>query len=198
LKITESEIHTMGPRNLLILFFSTVAVSLVILVIFFSLFFKNLDLNFNTKLPQSAPEVGDMYTKGSTMNPESKAGGLLRSTVNVPPEIHEEESPPVSHNGTNHHKPAAEPADSDLPPVSDDSMLNEENAPPLPSRTEDNAPPTPSHHGETHSAPPPPRSHVGAPPPPPPTERRWHPAAKPAEPPPPADDVHGGPPVPGQ
>lgn len=191
----------MGPRNLLILFFSTVAVSLVILVIFFSLFFKNLDLNFNTKLPQSAPDVGGMYTKGATMNPESKAGGLLRSTVNVPPEIREEESPPSNSTTTAHRKPAAEPADSDLPPVSDDSMLNDENGPPLPSRDDDNGPPIPPlpRSRETHTAPPPPRSNTGAPPPPPAPERRWHPAAKPvSEPPPPADDVHGGPPVPGQ
>lgn len=116
----------MGPRNLLILFFSTVAVSLVILIIFFSLFFKNVDLNFNTRLPQSAPDIGTMYgSHTASMNPESKADGLLRSTVNVPPEIKEEPS-----HRKETEKASIERSDSDLPPMSDDGLLN--NAPPHP------------------------------------------------------------------
>ncbi len=105
----------MGPRNLLILFFSTVAVSLVILIIFFSLFFKNVDLSFNTRLPESAPDLGKMYGGETQMDPNSKASGLMRSTVNVPPESRE---PAV--------QPETEPADSDLPPISDDHLLEKE------------------------------------------------------------------------
>jgi len=121
----------MGPRNLLILFFSTVAVSLVILIIFFSLFFKNVDLNFNTRLPESAPDIGRQYGAGPTMSPDSKADGLLRSTVNVPPEFQE---PPVSSDSKAAGKDKKEdmpPADADLPPISDDAML--ENDSPMPS-----------------------------------------------------------------
>ena len=186
----------MGPRNLLILFFSTVAVSLVILVIFFSLFFKNLDLNFNTKLPQSAPDVGGLYTKGGGMNPESKAGGLLRSTVNVPPEIREAEGSVSSGNAASSKKAVTEPADSDLPPVSDDAMLNE-NPPALPSQSEAGQPPTPHPHGESRLAPPPPtpsRSNMAPPPP----RHMARPLPPPTDALPPADDMHSGPPVPGQ
>jgi hypothetical protein len=119
----------MGPRNLLILFFSTVAFSLVVLIIFFSLFFKNVDLNFNTRLPQSAPDIGGMYSSSSTMNPDSKADGLLRSTVNVPPEMRNAET---GKGGDKEKKASAEPKDSDLPPVSDDTILDNNAPPPLP------------------------------------------------------------------
>ncbi len=117
----------MGPRNLLILFFSTVAFSLVILVIFFSLFFKNVDLNFNTRLPQSAPDIGGTQYTDSTapaMNPDSKASGTMRSTVNVPPELSEPPAP-VSNNTGTAHKGKAVP-DSQLPPTSDDNALDNE------------------------------------------------------------------------
>lgn len=119
----------MGPRNLLILFFSTVAVSLVILIIFFSLFFKNVDLNFNTRLPQSAPVIGGLSEDGEPMDPHSKASGLMRSTVNVPPEFRGQEA------STEEKQADVEVSDSEMPPVSDDVMLDSEHEPPVPGRT---------------------------------------------------------------
>jgi hypothetical protein len=130
----------MGPRNLLILFFSTVAVSLVILIIFFSLFFKNIDFNFNTKLPSSAPELDSSYVKehgvapisgSSTMSPDSKAQGLSRSTVNVQPDVREE---PIAPSPRSNSRNRALPSDENAPapPVSDDSVLNDEAPAPLP------------------------------------------------------------------
>lgn len=111
--------NNMGPRNLLILFFSTVAVSLVILIIFFSLFFKNVDLNFNAKLPESAPDLGNLYGKQEeTM--QSKAEGLLRATINVPPEVKE-----FVGNLTNSNKSESDQTDADLPPVSDDVVFED-------------------------------------------------------------------------
>lgn len=50
----------MGIRNILILFFSAMAVSLVILIIFFSLFFENMDFSFNTRVPESAPVLDEV------------------------------------------------------------------------------------------------------------------------------------------
>ena len=105
----------MSPRNLLILFFSTVAVWLVILVIFFSLFFKNLDLDFNTKLPQSAPEL---FKRGNKSR--KQVGWPVAIHGTVPPEIHEIESP-----SPNRNKPP-EPTDTNAPPVSDDAVLNQD------------------------------------------------------------------------
>lgn len=111
--------NNMGPRNLLILFFSTVAVSLVILIIFFSLFFKNVDLNFNARLPESAPDLGNLYGKQEeTM--QSKAAGLLRSTINVPPEVKE-----FVGNLAGNGKQEAEETDSSLPPISDDVVFED-------------------------------------------------------------------------
>src|SRR5690606_22080332 len=103
---------------------STVAVSLVILIIFFSLFFKGVDLNFNTRLPESAPDIGRQFSGSSTMSPDSKADGIMRSTVNVPPEMKEPE--PSQKAGLDDH----DFVDSDLPPVSDDALLEAE--PPMP------------------------------------------------------------------
>ncbi|MGE0201068.1 MAG: SPOR domain-containing protein [Candidatus Melainabacteria bacterium] len=60
----------MSLRNLMILFFSTLSVSLVILIIFFSFFFQNVDLAFDTKVPESAPDMSGMYVKETDNRPE--------------------------------------------------------------------------------------------------------------------------------
>ena len=124
----------MGPRNLLILFFSTVAVSLVILVIFFSLFFKNVDLNFNTKMPESAP---DPMMGKIDIDPSSKSEDVSHATVNIPPEGAE-----PSYSGRNKvvDENGEEVPDVDQPPVSDDELLGND-TPPVPD--EETAPPAP-------------------------------------------------------
>jgi hypothetical protein len=115
----------MGPRNLLILFFSAVAVSLVILIILSSLVFKNLSLDFNTHLPETTPDIGRQFsTQTQSMNPDSKADSVSRATVNVPPENAE----PVASNGTEAKK--VDQGAINTGPVSDDSAL--ENNAPLP------------------------------------------------------------------
>ncbi|HEY9745278.1 MAG TPA: hypothetical protein V6C99_03570 [Oculatellaceae cyanobacterium] len=112
--------NNMGPRNLLILFFSTVAVSLVILIIFFSLFFKNVDLNFNARLPESAPDLGTLYGKQEETL-QSKAEGLLRATINVPPEVEK-----FVGDLTNSRKESFEEVeDAHLPPISDDIVFED-------------------------------------------------------------------------
>ncbi len=126
----------MGPKNLLILFFSTVAVSLVILIIFFSLFFKNVNLDFNTRLPESAPDIGGAFNQTSTMSPDSKAEGLMRSTVNVPSDAREADSTGKSGDGPQKEPDEAPMAgDATLPPISDDALLEDEAPQPLPDRT---------------------------------------------------------------
>ncbi len=77
----------MGPRNLLILFFSTIAVSMVILIIFFSLFFKNINLEFDTRIPESAPQLKELYKEGSKPVSAREMEGIYRSTINVPSEF---------------------------------------------------------------------------------------------------------------
>ncbi len=139
----------MGPKNLLILFFSTVAVSLVILIIFFSLFFKNVNLDFNTRLPESAPDIGGAFNQTSTMSPDSKAEGLTRSTVNVPSDSREVDFSGKPADGGK--KDADEPpmaGDVNLPPISDDALLENEYPQPLP----DKLPPPPT--GNEKQAPP--------------------------------------------
>jgi hypothetical protein len=72
-------LEPMGVRHFLILFFSAMAVSLVILIVFFSLFFKNIDLTFDIRMPESAPEL-----QGTQSNDSFQAQGTSRSTINVP------------------------------------------------------------------------------------------------------------------
>ncbi len=115
----------MGPRNLLILFFSAVAVSLVILIILSSLVFKNLSLDFNTHLPETTPDIGRQFSNQTqSMNPDSKADSVSRATVNVPPESVE----PAASSGADAKKMDSGAANTS--PVSDDSAL--ENNAPLP------------------------------------------------------------------
>lgn len=75
----------MGVRNVLVLFFSAMAVSMVILIVFFSLFFKNFDnlVTFDTKLPESAPDLGTVLEKKGSIE-SSKSDGTSHSTINVP------------------------------------------------------------------------------------------------------------------
>jgi hypothetical protein len=49
----------LGFKNVLILFFSAMAVSLVILVLFFGIFFQKLDFSLNTKPLENAPTIVD-------------------------------------------------------------------------------------------------------------------------------------------
>jgi len=115
----------MGPRNLLILFFSAVAVSLVILIILSSLVFKNLSLDFNTHLPETTPDIGRQFSSQTqSMNPDSKADSVSRATVNVPPESVE----PAATSDSSAKK--VDQGAANTAPVSDDSAL--ENNAPLP------------------------------------------------------------------
>ncbi|MEM0951605.1 MAG: hypothetical protein AAGI66_05605 [Cyanobacteria bacterium P01_H01_bin.74] len=82
----------MAPKNLLLLFLSTVALSLIVLIIFFSLFFKNVDVSFNTRMPDTAPEVETLNSRNPLLPaalPEnrSKSSGLNHATISVPPEF---------------------------------------------------------------------------------------------------------------
>lgn len=85
----------MGIRNMVILFLSALGLSLIILIVFFSLFFKNIDLSFDTKLPEAAPDLSDMVEDGDIppgSNEPSKAEGVFHATINVPDEINHQSS----------------------------------------------------------------------------------------------------------
>lgn len=166
--------NNMGPRNLLILFFSTVAVSLVILIIFFSLFFKNVDLNFNAKLPESAPDLGNLYSN-QDVSIQSKAEGLLRSTINVPPEVRE-----FVGNLTHSNDKEADQTDANLPPVSDDIIFEDKSFTQQAEPVEAPIRPSSAQTSSTVK----------------PIERRPEKAS--TEPAPTVEPVQSGPPVPGQ
>jgi cell division septation protein DedD len=91
----------MGIRNSLILFFSAMAVSMVILIVFFSLFFKNFDnlITFDTRMPDMAPTLGSVFDPSKSAE-NSKVEGLEHSTINVPMET-------ASSGGVGGTKPAS-------------------------------------------------------------------------------------------
>jgi cell division septation protein DedD len=74
---------------MLIIFFSAMSVSLVVLIIFFSLFFENIDVSFNTRLPEAAPALGDAYVNPNNKQDEGPFAGFGfgrpgHAVVNVP------------------------------------------------------------------------------------------------------------------
>jgi cell division septation protein DedD len=91
----------MGIRNSLILFFSAMAVSMVILIVFFSLFFKNFDnlITFDTRMPDMAPTLGSVFDPSKSAE-NSRVEGLEHSTINVPMET-------VSSSSVGTSKPAS-------------------------------------------------------------------------------------------
>jgi hypothetical protein len=65
---------SLGFKNVLILFFSAMAISLVVLVLFFGLFFQKVDFSLNTKPLENAPNAAGSATQ--TQDETSKATGL--------------------------------------------------------------------------------------------------------------------------
>lgn len=54
-RLKQPRSNNISLRSLVVLFVATMAVSLLILIILFNLVFKNIDLNFKTRVPESAP-----------------------------------------------------------------------------------------------------------------------------------------------
>ncbi len=59
----------LDSRNIGILFFSALGISLLVLVLLFSFFFKNLDFNLKTKELEEAPRLEEAVQVESTTNP---------------------------------------------------------------------------------------------------------------------------------
>jgi hypothetical protein len=138
----------MAPKNLLLLFCSTLALSLVVLIIFFSLFFKNVDLSFNTREPDSAPSVNLSPTEGILPSKEhSKSEALQHATINVPPEQKAvESSVPTPDNGFSlpgKDETLSSPVEQPEPihPVTDDALLDD--TPPPRKKAHIDSPPPP-------------------------------------------------------
>ncbi|MDX2085344.1 MAG: hypothetical protein SFZ03_08150 [Candidatus Melainabacteria bacterium] len=139
----------MSIRNVLILFFSALAVALVILIICFSLFFEHLNISFNTHAPESAPDfIASPNDNDNAAEGDSHSLGG-RANVNVPGD-----SPPPVHSPQAKDSHSAEALqEPDVPFVG----VGEEEPPlppiPLP-ETIDSTPPVP--HGGAGDAPTPP------------------------------------------
>ena len=141
--------RVMGPRNLIILFFSTVAVSLVLLVIIFSLFFKNLDFSFDTKLPESAPDLKGFYQQTGGSPSQTRADGV-HAHVQVPGG---EAMPALPRTGFGQNPDNPLGKTETPPPASD--IVTPANEPATPEATATN-PATPAvsheHSGDTHTS----------------------------------------------
>jgi SPOR domain len=114
----------MGLRNILVLFFSAMAITLVVLIIFFSMFFEHLNFSFNTRLPDTAPTIAQ---PGETPDDLAKAPeetfdpfSAREAELNVPSEAAKITAPPAPYMGAEADlpvtpEPKAEPSPSALP-----------------------------------------------------------------------------------
>ena len=89
----------MNPRQFIVLFLASLSMSLIILIAFFSLFFKNLNIEFNAKLPESAP------IPSAPLVESNKSSGVTHAQVNLPPE----DTLPMVGIGSNPSMPEAPP-----------------------------------------------------------------------------------------
>ncbi len=59
-RLKQPRSNQLSVRGLVALFLATMAISLMLLMILFNLVFKNIDLNFNTRVPDMAPMPAGM------------------------------------------------------------------------------------------------------------------------------------------
>jgi cell division septation protein DedD len=84
--------NTLGSRNVWVLFFSALSISLLVLLLLFSFFFKNLDFNVKTKALDEAPTLETGINMQSTEAMPAEEEGLDPQTLsdrvqlNVPEE----------------------------------------------------------------------------------------------------------------
>jgi type IV secretory pathway VirB10-like protein len=105
----ESQGGIMNARQFIVLFLASLSMSLIILIAFFSLFFKNLNIEFNAKMPESAP------IPSAPIVESNKSSGLTHAKVNLPPE----DALPMVGIGSNPAMPEAPPP----PPVVEEAVI---------------------------------------------------------------------------
>lgn len=76
---------TLSFRNLLILFLASLAISLAVLILFFVLFFQNMDVNLNIKKLDTAPLVQTTDATSSSSSAKQSTLGPVSNTVALPP-----------------------------------------------------------------------------------------------------------------
>jgi hypothetical protein len=89
--------NAVSLRSLIMLFVATMSVSLLILIILFNLVFKNIALNFKTRVPESAPqpdveldvdegatEIDTKQTVSDGFRPAFEVDGVMTAQVMVP------------------------------------------------------------------------------------------------------------------
>jgi hypothetical protein len=119
----------MNARQFIVLFLASLSLSLIILIAFFSLFFKNLDIEFNAKLPESAP-----IPSSAPIIESNKSSGLTHAQVSLPPE----DTLPMVGVGSNPAMPEAPP------PPKEDTALNVVPATEQPAQPPSDAPSVPA------------------------------------------------------
>jgi hypothetical protein len=104
----------MNMKKTLVLFITVVVVSMAVMLVFFSLFFDQLSLKFNTRNPDTAPLVTDRQ-EASPFAPRT-TNGFDEADVNVPSESTAKPMAPFMGVDGQHPEPAV--VDSSLTPTS--------------------------------------------------------------------------------
>jgi hypothetical protein len=159
-KKTAAGSGALGFKNVLILFFSAMAVSLVILVLCFGIFFQKLDFSLNTKPLENAPTIIDPTAPmpdetETTALPDSQLDEVFNEIrINVPTDAYKmgKQAHPTVDASTTHSAVKTKPTEAYVGVGTDNSSGNSlesasdvkvevEPAPPLPKvRTNKTAP----------------------------------------------------------
>lgn len=180
-RLKQPRSNSLSLRSLVVLFVATMAISLLLLMILFNLVFKNIDLNFKTRLPESAPtpeqasaQSGALVEEGSTVSSDTQARfeaeGIMTARMNVP--------------GRRQIAESVEPVTLDESAIEDTQTLNELNNDDAPLTTPvKSVAPTPALPPVSLESRPPSTPLTGAQPPaPPPPPGMTNPATAPESP----------------
>jgi len=90
-RLKQPRSNALSIRSLVLLFVATLTVSLLLLMILFNLVFKNIDLNFRTKMPEAAPQpdgVAGEMARDAVQRSDGQARfeqeGVMTARINVP------------------------------------------------------------------------------------------------------------------
>jgi hypothetical protein len=81
----------MGKRKLFLLFLSAMSFSIIIMVIIYGVFIKDMDISFNVKNPESAPSPIDAFNRAQVDTSESE-GTKVPAKVSSPEEAQPQET----------------------------------------------------------------------------------------------------------
>jgi cytoskeletal protein RodZ len=89
----------MGKRKFFLLFISAMSLSIIIMVIIYGVFIKDIDFSFNVKTPESAPSPVDMYNQDQQASKGDESDSKNPAKVTTPDEAAKNQAKTETANG---------------------------------------------------------------------------------------------------